>query len=69
MNICACTGPIGNDIHCPCEMKKNGLPVTITEMYISPELFSHLSDEDKREINRIKLKALNTALTNRSKKT
>jgi len=57
MNVCACMGRIGNDPWCPCEMERKGLEVTITENYISPELFQMLSREDRQTINRIKSKA------------
>ena len=57
MNLCACMGKIANDPYCPCEMKKRGMKVTITEAYCSPECFALLPNEDKETINRLKLKA------------
>jgi hypothetical protein len=29
MNICACVGPIGEDVYCPCEMVDKGLTTTL----------------------------------------
>jgi len=55
MSACACMGPAGD---CPCIRQSKGLPVPITETFISPQLFALLSDEDKRTINELKLKAL-----------
>lgn len=48
-------GPIGD---CPCIRREKGLPVPITETFISPQLFDLLPDEDKRTINELKHKAL-----------
>jgi len=62
MNACACMGKIGNDPYCPCEMNRKGLKVSITESWISPELFDLLSDEDKNTINDLKFKAVTMAL-------
>ncbi len=56
-NVCACMGVIGNDPYCPCEMKRKGLKVTITETYISPDVWNFMSDEDKETINNLKTKA------------
>jgi hypothetical protein len=28
MGACSCTGPLGNDQHCPCEMRRRGLQPT-----------------------------------------
>jgi hypothetical protein len=53
-------GPAGD---CPCNRKAKGLPVPITETYISPELFALLPEEDQRTINELKLKALGLSLS------
>lgn len=68
MNLCACMGRIGSDPYCPCEMKRQGLKTTITETFISPELFQCLSDEDKNTINDLKEKALGIYMTTKKNK-
>jgi len=55
MMPCACIGPVGD---CPCVRLTRGEKVGITEVHISPILFSLLSDEDKNTINSLKGKAL-----------
>lgn len=62
MTACACIGPVGD---CPCIRRAKGLPVPITETYISPELFALLPDGDKEAINRLKLKAFGLFMTGR----
>jgi hypothetical protein len=62
MNLCACIGPAGD---CPCIRQAKGLPVPITETYISAELFALLPDEDKQTINDLKSKALGLWIINR----
>lgn len=57
MRVCACMGAIGSDPYCPCEMERRGLKVSITESYISPEVWQSMSDEDKQTINSLKAKA------------
>lgn len=57
MNLCACMGAIGDDPFCPCEMKRRGLQCTITETFISKDIWNCLSDEDKIIVNDIKSKA------------
>lgn len=57
-HACACIGNIGNDPYCPCLMEQYGLKTTITESYISPEVFQVLSDADKTTINDLKCKAV-----------
>lgn len=59
---CACIGPAGD---CPCIRRERGLPVEITEASVSPEVFACLSDEDKKTINDLKVKALGLYLTKR----
>lgn len=54
MTACACIGPAGD---CPCIRAEKGLPLKITETYISPDVWDHLSDEDKKTINELKSKA------------
>lgn len=36
--FCACIGRIGNDLYCPCEMRRRGFPVTIKECQMIGEL-------------------------------
>jgi hypothetical protein len=51
---CACIGPVGD---CPCIREAKGLSPIITESQISSEVFDCLSEEDKRTINDLKVKA------------
>jgi hypothetical protein len=53
-SICACLGPAGD---CPCIRRAKGLPVPITETYISTDIFACLPEEDQRKINELKHKA------------
>jgi hypothetical protein len=57
MNVCACMGASGKDPYCPCEMKRRGLKVSITETCISHDVWDSMDDEDKRKINDLKSKA------------
>jgi hypothetical protein len=59
MSACACMGPIGN---CPCLKAQRGEKVQATEIYISQDLFSLLSEEEREMINRLKVKALALSL-------
>lgn len=62
MTACACIGPVGD---CPCIRRAKGLPVPITETYVSPDLFALLPDGDKEAINRLKQKAFGLFMTAR----
>lgn len=64
MNACACMGPVGD---CYCIRKQKGLPIKITETFISHDIFDLLSDEDKRTINNLKSKAFFTYMSQNAK--
>lgn len=59
---CACIGPAGD---CPCIRKQKGLPIEITEAYVSKEVFSYLPDADKNIINQLKHKAFGLYIANK----
>ena len=54
MSACACMGPAGD---CPCIRRSKGLPVPITEAYVSPDAWNYLTDEEKTTINELKMTA------------
>ena len=64
INLCACTGASEDDPYCLCEMEKRGLKQTISETWISREVWNLLSDEDKNTINSLKTKALSIYFDN-----
>lgn len=47
-------GPAGD---CPCIRREKGLPVPITETYVSKDVWDSMTDEEKNTINEIKLRA------------
>jgi hypothetical protein len=61
MSVCACMGPPGN---CPCIRQARGEKIPVTEIFISPDLFDLLPENDKQTINELKMKALALRLFN-----
>jgi hypothetical protein len=59
MSVCACMGPPGN---CPCIRQARGEKIPVTEIFISPDLFDLLPENDKQTINELKMKALGLRL-------
>jgi len=55
-------GPPGN---CPCIRQSRGEKIPVTEVFISPDLFDLLPEEDKQTINDLKVKALGLYLFNK----
>lgn len=54
MSACACMGPPGD---CPCIRQARGLPVPITETFVSKAIWDCIPDADKEKINKIKQEA------------